>query len=171
MNSGNTQWHQVSKKKISIYASCKTCASYCSRSLVSSQLYEYSKARFFEQFFYNDKLQIKDGIFSCDHGRHPLRDYIIEFAVDQCKIQFNYTHVDTYRIQIVNPKKYTSRESLRLLVQERKNRLQDILEKALENFMLDQVEVLKGHIVKTLTQWDMKNEERYRDTNMSMFVG
>lgn len=37
--------------------------------------------------------------------------------------------------------------------------------------MLDQVEVLKGYIVKTLTQWDMKNEERYRDTNMSMFVG
>ena len=82
VNSVNTQLHQASKKKISIYASCKTCANYCSRSLVSSQLYEYSKARFFEQFFYNDKLQCKEGLFDCDHGRHPLRDYIIEFAVD-----------------------------------------------------------------------------------------
>ena len=105
--------HKASKKKIQIYASCKTCACYCARSLVSSQLYEYSKARFFEQFFYNDKLKVKQGIFGCDHGSHPLRDYIIEFAVDQCKIQFRYTQVDTYSIQIVNPKKYSSRESLR----------------------------------------------------------
>lgn len=46
------------------------------------QLYEYSKARFFEQFFYNDKLTVKQGVFKCGHGTHPLRDYIIEFLVD-----------------------------------------------------------------------------------------
>ena len=70
---------------------CKTCGRHGSRNLVSSQLYEYSKARFFEQFFYNDKLKVKPGAFPCDHGSHPLRDYIIEFAVEQCKIQFRYT--------------------------------------------------------------------------------
>jgi len=49
----------AAKQKIQIYAQCKTCARFCSRSLVSSQLYEYSKARFLEQFFYNDKLRVK----------------------------------------------------------------------------------------------------------------
>jgi len=110
--------------------------------MVSPQLYEYSKARFFEQFFYNDKLKVKEGVFGCDHGSHPLRDYIIEFAVDQCKIRFRYTHMDTYRIQIVSPTTYSTKDCLRLLVQERKDKLQDVLEQALENFKLDQMEVL-----------------------------
>ena len=125
--------------------------------MVSSQLYEYSKARFFEQFFYNDKLKVKPGIFGCDHGKHPLRDYIIEFAVDQCKIQFRYTKMDTYSIQIVDPKSFKSRESLRQLVQERKDRLQDVLEKALENFKLDQVGVLKNQINASMNKYDMEN--------------
>ena len=90
---------------------------------MSSQLYEYSKARFFEQFFYNDKLRVKPGVFGCDHGTHPLRDYIIEFAVESCKIQFRYTHIDTFSIQIVNPKMYSSKDSLRRLVSERKIKL------------------------------------------------
>ena len=59
---------------------------------------------------------------------------------------FRYTATDTYAIQMVNPKKYSSRDSLKLLVQGRKERLQDTLEKALENFKLDQIEVLKAHI-------------------------
>ena len=57
-----------------------------------------------------------------------------------------------------------------MLVQNEKEHLQDNLEKALENFKLDQVEVLKGHIVSTINQYDMKNEIKYRGTNMSVFV-
>lgn len=129
-----------------MYASCKTCDSDSQRNLVSSQLYEYSKARFFEQFFYNDKLEVKPFVFKCKHGKYPLRDYIIMFDVDHCKIRFTYTKMDMYSIQTVNPKNYKSRESLNILVQERKDRLQDVLEKALENFKLDQVGVLKKHI-------------------------
>lgn len=95
---GNPRSKLPVKQKIFIHAKCKTCARFSSRSLVSSALYEYSKARFFEQFFYNDKLRVKEGIFGCDHGVHPLRDYIIEFSVDSCKIQFRYTPIDTYSI-------------------------------------------------------------------------
>ena len=41
---------------------------------------------------------------------------------------------------------YSSKDSLKRLVTERKNKLQDILETALENFKLDQIEELKSHI-------------------------
>ena len=122
---------QRAKQKIQIYFQCKKCMAFSNRNLVSSQLYEYSKARFFEQFFYNDKLRVKDGVFPCEHGSHPLRDYFIEFAVDQCKIRFCYTHIDTYQIQIVSPKTFSSRESLRLLVQERRDKLLDVIELSL----------------------------------------
>ena len=93
-----------------------------------------------------------EGVFGCDHGRHPLRDYIIEFQVDQCKIQFRYTYIETYKIQLVNPKKYAhcSKDSLKILVQERKDKLQEILERALENFKCDQVKVLKNYITRVM---------------------
>jgi len=78
--------------------------------------------------------------------------------------------MDTYSIQIVNPKKYNSKDSLRRLVEERKNKLQEILENALENFKLDQVEVLKSHIQATVGQFDMTNERKYSMSNMPVFV-
>ena len=110
-------------------------------------------------------------MFSCGHGVHPLRDYIIEFAVEQTKIRFSYTPLDTYRIQIVNPQKYSQGTCLRLLVQERKDKLQDVLEQALDNFKHDQIEVLKNIINQTISNHDMKNEAKFRNTNIVTFVG
>ena len=132
------------------------CNRFCARQLVSSNLYEYSRARFFEQFFYNNKLRIKSGLFTCEHGEHPLRNFAIIFEVSQCKIIFRYSQVDIYSIQIVNPKKFTSDDSLIRLVVEKKNKLQDTLEMALENFKLDQVQVLVKRIDFSITTWDLK---------------
>lgn len=110
-------------------------------------------------------------MFSCGHGTHPLRDYIIEFAVEQTKIRFNYTPIDTFRLQIVTPKKYPHITCLKLLVQERKDKLQDVLEQALDNFKHDQIEVLKNIINQTMSQHDMTNEIKFKNTNMVVFVG
>lgn len=65
---------------------------------------------------------------------------------------------------------YSSKDSLRRLVSERKIKLQDILETALENFKLDQVEELKRHIRETLGEYDMTNETKFRGSNMPAFV-
>ena len=55
-------------------------------------------------------------------------------------------------------------------MQERKDRLQDVLEKALENFKLDQVGVLKKEINATIKKYDMENQNKFRGSNMSVFV-
>ena len=145
------------------------CNRFCARQLVSSNLYEYSRARFFEQFFYNNKLRVKSGLFTCEHGEHPLRNFAIIFEVSQCKIIFRYSQVDIYSIQIVNPKKCSSDDSLIRLVVEKKNKLQDTLEMALENFKLDQVQVLVKRIDFSITTWDLKNE-CYSKSNIPLFV-
>ena len=66
--------------------------------MISAQFYEYSIARFAEQFFYNEKLKVTKGVFACDHGEHPLHDYVIKFLVRNCKVQFKYNQMDVYSI-------------------------------------------------------------------------
>ena len=112
---------------------------------------------------------MKSGLFSCDHGEHPLRNFAIIFEVSQCKIIFRYSPVDVYSIQIVNPKKFSSEDSLVRLVVDKKNKLQDALEMALENFKLDQVQVLTKRIDFAITTWDLKNE-CYSKSNIPMLV-
>ena len=81
-------------------------------------------------------------MFGCDHGTHPLRHFVIVFEIGPCRIEFKYSPVDIYSIQYVSPKSYSSKLSLKALVEERRNKLQDILEVALCDFKLDQVGVL-----------------------------
>ena len=45
-----------------------------------------------------------------------------------------------------------------------------MLEKALENFKLDQVGILKKEITATIQKYDMENVAKFRGTNMSVFV-
>ena len=69
----------------------------------------------------------------------------------------------------MNPKKFSSDDSLIRLVVEKKNKLQDTLEMALENFKLDQVQVLVKRIDFSITTWDLKNE-CYSKSNIPLFV-
>ena len=158
----NLSKNSDSNQLLQLYSQCLVCQRFCSRNYISSQLFEYSKARFFEQFFYNDRLVLKDGIFGCGHGTHPLRHYALVFETGTCKILFRYSPIDVYQIQYIGPKSFSSKHSLRALVEKKKNKLQDILELALHDFKLFQVKMLQKQIDKTILGLGLETE-KYQD--------
>lgn len=153
-----------------IYAQCKTCLQYSQRNYVNMQLYEYSTARFFEQFFYNDKLKVKDGVFNCGHGSHPLRDYIIEFLVDQTKIRFCFTPIDTYHLETLSLKSTLKTNTICTLTGKRVKKLIILLEVALYHYQHDQVDKLQAVIAETIAQFDLTNAKKFCGTNMPIYV-
>ena len=92
-------WHQIYMSSI-----CRKCGYSSGQSqLVSDTLFEYSVARFVEQYFYNSKLSSMSSSSVCEHC--PLRDYRRQFHMaDGSIITFSFTNQEVYTIELLNIK-------------------------------------------------------------------
>ena len=96
---------------------------------------------------------MKKGVFDCDCGTSPLRNYAIIFEIGQtCKIVFRYNPIDIYQIQTVHPKKFSNREQLKQIVKRRRSKLIDVVEIALDSFKNDQVHILIDRVDRVVNQ-------------------
>jgi len=99
---------------------------------VTSAIYEYSYARFIEQYFYNDMLEnMPKGQFNCSHKVH--RDIQRIFIVNGIKIVFSFTTLDVYNVEILRLKSLDVSQVFQPVIYDEYNALRSNA----NNFMLD----------------------------------
>lgn len=72
-----------------------------------SQVFEYSTARFLEQFFYNNKLYKRRGILQCQcwpDKNQILKNNSLIFEIDELiEVRMDYQQKEKYDIQMLKP--------------------------------------------------------------------
>ena len=96
--------------------------------VMSNTFYEYSRARFLEQFFYNGE-NLHNAHSTCGH--RSLREINRVFIMPgNYQISFTYIPVVVYQIEMVRPKREDTAELFNREVEMRKIKMADFIESA-----------------------------------------
>lgn len=95
---------------------------------MSNQFYEYSKGRFFEQFFYNGDKLVNQNAW-CNH--RSLRDIQRVFIIPGgFQITFTFIPLEVYSIEMLQPKKQDTSIIFIEVIEEKKRYMQEGLQEA-----------------------------------------
>ena len=81
-------------------AKCNLCGTKVKKRVISDMMFEYSFARFVEQYFYNSRCKTPKGQ-QCPHC--PIRDYTRWFHMkDRSVVRFKFVKGDIYTVDLLN---------------------------------------------------------------------
>ena len=124
---------------------CKSCHNMTKPLQVRTQLYEYSKARFLEQLFYNDMHYTLREVCSCPR-KSIKQKYVFSFCLStRVRVDFIYKKMDIYKIQLVHPRKFDTASHNRLIIEQQCGQLEANLALVV-NIFQDRFQVLKSHL-------------------------
>ena len=121
---------------------------------VSNTLYEYSKARILEQFFYNEKLE-NAGTFGCAH--RSMRDIQWIFTMPGgYQITFTYIGLEVFTIEMIQPKSHNTGELFKNEVQKKMLNLQVFM-----NQLTQEIKTQMVKLSQYISDQDSKLIEQY----------
>lgn len=114
------------QKDIIMRGICQHCKRQVTHDVVmTNTFYEYSKARFLEQFFYNgDNLHNMDDI--CNHK--SLKDINRVFVMPgNYVITFSFIPLEVYQIEMIQPKKQDTTAIFKQAIEQRKVKMLEFI--------------------------------------------
>ena len=114
------------KSEIKMFGFCSICNKTVTPEVaLRDSFYEYSTARFLEQFFYNgdNLLNLPRNNVTCNHK--SLREISRVFQYSKgVQITFRFIPLDVYTIEMIQPKTQDTKETLNLEIDRRKRNIE-----------------------------------------------